>query len=147
MQINGVSGERHPHEVAYIDAQRSLETLDMHVVSLNRKLEFARSFQEDRAENLIRLRRIVHVVCNFYHGALEQQIAVVNGSEDNRNRYEYGEDQQSRDNAPGGDAVHERSPESLLGAQSSSQMSSECGVHSVSAHSASPTNSSSFNVP
>lgn len=147
MQIHGVSRKGHAHEVAYIDAQSPLEMLNMHVVGLYGKLEFVGSFQEDRADNLIRFRLIVYVVCNFCHGALEQEIAVINRSEDYGKSREDGEDQQGRDNAPGGNSVHERSPESLLGAQSSSQMSSECGVHSVSAHSASPTNSSSFNVP
>src|SRR5471032_1269255 len=119
----------------------------MHVVCLHGKVQFLGLLEHAAPQSVVRSRLVFYALCNFYHVPLQFQIMEIDGSEGGRENSKKGQHSPGGHDASAGDRIHEGSPDSLLEAQSSSQMSSECGVHSAPAHSASPTNSSSFKVP
>src|SRR2546428_2357676 len=130
MQIHRIPGERYSHKISHFDSQLTPRTQDVHVVCLNRKVQFMSLIQHQSAEGVVGLGLVFRGPCNFRHIALEPQIAEVNGGEDYGKNAKKGQHGPSGCDAPAWDRVQDGSPDSLLAAQSSSQMSSECRVHS-----------------
>lgn len=102
----------------------------MHVVFPYRKIQFTGFIQYILAESLIRFILDVGTMCNFCHVRLQFEIPGINRGKQDSKPEQRGEDRNRSRDTPSGNGVHERS-DSLPGAVSSAQISSECGVHSA----------------
>src|ERR1039457_1994531 len=130
VQIDGIAGQRDADKVADIDSEAFSRAHDLHVVCHYGKIQFAGSFQDDLAERFIGLFLTVRTTCNFLHVGLELEVIGVNRGEKGAETEQCGEHQHGGGDTPSGNGVHERS-DSLPGAHSSAQISSEFGVHSA----------------
>src|SRR5215471_10970663 len=119
--------------------------LDMHVVCLYRQIELARFFQHVVDECLVGQLARARVACKICHIALQLQIVDVDRGEKGCESSKRGQHGDCSRDAPARDLGHVRS-DSLPVAQSSTQISSEWGVHSALVN---PEiwSSSSFRVP
>src|SRR5215471_8802813 len=146
VQIHGVERQADSHEVTHVDPHSGLGMIYVHVVCLYRQVEFHGFFQHLIAQVLVRLSHSVRAACKICHVSLQLHVVEVDGCEHCAESCERGKDRQGGRDAPARYLVHVRSPESFAVAQSSAQMSSECGVHSA-LDMPEICNSSSFSVP
>src|ERR1700730_14959461 len=104
--------------------------VDVHVVCRYRKIELAGLIQHLGPHGIVGLGLACRGLCQAGNVILQLEVMEID------RRKQYGEepedpkDQHPRRDPPARQAVHESLPYSLLEAQSSSHMSSECGVHS-----------------
>src|SRR5215471_18671515 len=131
MQIHGIKRQADANEVAHIDPEIVSSTIDMHVVCLHGKVELSGFFQDVSAQVRVRLETRVFAVCKICHVPLQLKIVNVDGREERSECRQRSQYPNRRRDSLAGYLVHVRSAESFPEAQSSAQMSSECGVHSA----------------
>src|SRR5215831_7160595 len=146
MQVYRIPGQAHPHYVAHVDVQASLLPLDVHVVFPYRKPQFMAFVENGAAERVVRPLLYVRTVCQAGHVVLQFEITKIIRREQRQEENQAGEDRDRRRDPPARNRLHGCSPGSLEDAQSSSQRSSEWGVHSGFSR-PEICNSSSFRVP
>jgi len=143
MQIDFIARQVHRGHVTHVDPKNSRPSGDMHVVFRHRKSKRMCTIHNRRAQLGV---AGSGVVCKTCHKLLELPVVKVNRNEEGKHTRHAEQDGDSRRDAPPCDRRYFPSPGSLLEAYSSSQMSSECGVHSGFAR-PDICNSSAFSVP
>src|SRR5206468_955963 len=123
-----------------------LRMVDLHVGCRYREIELAGFIQHQGAHRVVGLRLAGRSLCQAGNVILQLEVVEVDRRKQYREEPQDRENQDRRRDPPAREPVHVSLPDSLLEAQSSSHMSSECRVHSGPS-SPEICNSSSFSVP